>query len=148
MRIPLTLCALVLAGLVAAPAARALEDAKPPSGEARVTVPVVLVLPGGQRLEGTLLEGSKDGSLKVKTSYAEQTFERKDWVQVSARQRPTEFTIAEQLLQSKRYKAAAGKYQAIYDTYEHLYIFGADALDGKGQALMGLDSYKKALEAY
>ena len=115
---------------------------------AKPTVPVVLVLAGGQQAEGTLLRGSKDGALTLKGAFGEQTFTRAKWVQVTARRRPSELASADQLLQGKRYDPAAKKYQEVYDTYEHLYIFGAEALDGKGQALIKLKRYKQALAVY
>ena len=148
MRLLMT-CISLLAALMAASIVHAGEPAgETPDADAKPTVPVVVVLAGGQQAEGTLLRGSKDGALTLKGAFGEQTFTRAKWVQVTARRRPSELASADQLLQGKRYDPAAKKYQEVYDTYEHLYIFGAEALDGKGQALIKLKRYKQALAAY
>jgi len=116
--------------------------------EAKTTVQVTLSFKDGRTLDGTLLEGTKDGSLKITSPYGEQTFARKDWVAVKPKTRPVQFGIAEQMLRAKKYSAAVGKYDEIYTTYEHLYVFGAEALAGKGQALFYLKKYKVALAVY
>jgi len=145
MRVFVAGVALALLALGAVWPAQAVEGA----GEASaVTVPVTIVLRGGQAEEGVLVKGTQDGSLTLKTTYGERTFARGDWVEVRPKTRLPEFAIAEGLLRGKRYAAAAKKYQEVYDTYAGLYIFGAEALDGKGQALMGQGKWREALEVY
>jgi len=145
MRVLVASVALALVALGAVPPAQAGEVA---GGTSAVTVPVTIVLRGGQTEEGVLVKGAPDGSLTLRMAYGERTFARGDWVEVRPKTRPSEFAIAEGLLRSRRYDAAAKKYQEVYDAYAGLYIFGAEALDGKGQALMGQDKWPEALEVY
>jgi len=140
MQMRVSLSALVVASLLGVLSAWA--------GEAPPTVEVVVVLAGGQQVEGMLIEGSKDGTLKIKNPHGENTFTRSQWIEVRAKQRPKEFGIAEHRLANKQFDSAAKKYQEIYETYAPLYIFGAEALDGKACALMSLDKYDDALAVY
>ncbi len=145
------LATLVALGLAIAPPAYAGEAAdtgEAPATPSKPTLDVVLTLAGGRTLECTVLEGTKDGTIKVKSPYGEQTFKRNEWVEARPKTPPAEFAIAKGLYNKRQFGKASDKYQEIYDTYEHLYVLGADALDGKGQALMQLDKYKSALAVY
>jgi tetratricopeptide (TPR) repeat protein len=142
-----TIAALAVA-LAAAPARAGEEAAAPAATGSNITAEVTVSFPDGRTLDATLLAGSKDGSIKIKSPYGEQTLTRNDWTKVEPKQRPAEFALAQQMYDSKHYDAAAKKYQEIYDKYESLYIFGAEALDGEGQAQMALGRYKEALDVY
>lgn len=144
---PLTALSVLL--LWAAPPARAGEPTDAATATAgKSTVEVVVVMPDGKTLEGTLIGGTKDGSITVKSPYGEQTFARSDWVEVRPKAKPRGLSVADEMMSSKRYDSAAQQYQKVYDDYEHLYVFGAEALDGKGQALMKLKRYRQALAVY
>lgn len=145
MRLLAASLALALLALGTVQAARAGEE---PGGESTTTVPVTIVLRGGQTEEGVLIKGTSDGALTLRTAYGDRTFARGDWTEVRPKSRPPELAVAGGLLRNGRYDAAAKKYQEIYDAYAGLYVFGAEALDGKGQALMGQDKWRPALEVY
>ena len=145
------LAALAGLGLPIAPSAYAGEAAdtgEAPATPSKLTLDVILKLANNKTLECTVLEGTKDGTIKVKSPYGEQTFKRNEWVEARPKTPPAEFAIADGLYNKRQFGKASEKYQEIYDTYEHLYVLGADALDGKGQALMQLDKYKSALAVY
>ena len=153
MRVLVTSAALALVALIAGPSAQAGEAPETAAGDSdaaggKPTVAVVVTLKGGGKEEGTLLEGWKDGTIRYKTPYGERTLPRGDWVQVKAKKRLPKFALADSMLRTKRYDAASKKYQEAHDTYKHLHIFGAEALDGKGQALIKLKEYKRALAVY
>jgi tetratricopeptide (TPR) repeat protein len=129
-------------------AIRTAQAGEEPEGQGVPSVPVTIVLRNGQTEEAMLVKGSPDGALTLRTEYGERTLARSDWMEVRPKTSPREFTVAEGLLRSGRYAAAAAKYQEIYDTYAGLYVFGDEALDGKGQALMSQDKWPEALKAY
>ena len=154
----LTVYAVLVLVVLAAPApARAGEaegaaaEATAPEGREKPTVEVVIAFPGGTQMEGTLVEATKDGTLRVRTAGGMQEFRRQEWATVQPKQRPKELGIARGLMDRKTqdtYRAAAKTYQQVYDTYAHLYIFGAEALDGKAQAEMSMNQFAQAVATY
>jgi tetratricopeptide (TPR) repeat protein len=142
MRVATTVAALVLTLLVTVSPARAGEDTD------KITVRVTVTLRNGQTMDGTLISGTKDGELTLRTDAGDQTLARDSWYAVAPARRPAQFADAEALYRDGKYEAAAQKYESIYATFEHLYVFGAEALDGQGQALLKAGRPKEAVAAY
>ncbi|MBN1918596.1 MAG: hypothetical protein JW889_11870 [Verrucomicrobia bacterium] len=152
MRLSIACAALAaLMMVVAAPAHAGEAEGAAAEAADKPTVEVVITFPGGTTMGGTLVEGTQDGTLKVRTAGGMQEFRRQQWSSVQPKQRPTEFGVAQGLLarkDQKSYQAAASTFQQIYDKYAHLYIFGAEALDGKARAEVAMTQVARAVSTY
>jgi len=152
MRLLIAVAALMaLASAALAPALAAEADSTATEGQNKATVDVVITFPGGVKMEGTLLKATNTGTLTVRTAGGEQEFRRQDWYMVEAKQRPADLNTARGLMAQKTqdaYRAAAKLYQKAYEQNAHLYIFGAEALDGRAQAEAYMNQYTQAAGTY
>lgn len=136
-----SVAACVLALLAATPAT---------AGEStdQISVRVTVTLHSGSTIDGTLISGTKDGELTIRTGDGEQKLSRDSWYAVAPARPLGQFTEADRLYGEKKYDEAAKKYESAYTTFEHLYAFGAQALDGQGRSLLQAGKAAEAVAAY